>query len=78
MRTKSEERSLKFLLYVFGPFYEPYAAHDMISILDTEDFPDLFRYSDSSASDYFSEEGNVFFLNLDRQLLASGKWLRTR
>jgi hypothetical protein len=78
MRTKSEERSLKFLLYVFGPFYEPYAAHDMVSILDAEDFPDFFGYSDSSARYYFSEEGNVFFFNLDRQLLASGKWLRTR
>jgi len=67
-----------FLLYVLGPLYEPHATHNVISILHAEDFSYLFWYGDSSACYYFSEEGNVFFLNLNRQLLASGKWLRTQ
>jgi hypothetical protein len=72
------ESSFGFLLYVLGPLYEPHAAHDVISIFHAEDFPNLLWYGDSSARYYLSEEGNVFFLNLNRQLLASGKWLRTQ
>jgi len=44
----------------------------MIAIFDAEYFSDLFRDGYASACDYFCEEWNVFFLDLDRQLLASG------
>ena len=61
------------LLYVLGTLDKSYAAHDMVAVLDAEYFPDLFWDGYSSARDYFCEEGYVFFLDLDRQLLASGQ-----
>ena len=69
---------MEILFDVLGSLHEPHAAHNVVSIFHAEDFSYLFRYSDSPTCYYFSEEGNVFFLNLDRQLLASGKWLRTQ
>lgn len=68
----------EILLYVFSSFYESDSAHDMVAVFDPEYFSDFFRNSYSSACDYFCEEGDVFFLDLYRQLLASGKWLRTQ
>ena len=45
----------------------------MVAVFDAEYFPDLFWDGYASACDYFCEEGDVFFLDLDRQLLASGQ-----
>ena len=61
------------LLYVLGTLDKSYPAHDMVAVLDAEYFPDLFWDGYSSARDYFCEEGDAFFLDLDRQLLASGQ-----
>jgi hypothetical protein len=66
------------LLYILCSFNESHAAHHVVSIFHTEDLSDLFRDGDASTRDYFGEEWNVFFLDLDWQLCASGKWLRTR
>ncbi len=66
------------LFDVFGSFDEPNAAEYVISVFDSEDLSDLFGDGYSSPCDNFCKEGNVFFLDLYRQLTASGKWLRTR
>ena len=78
MRAKSRRIVWYLLFYVFGPLYEPYTTHDVVSIFHAEDFSNFLWYGDSSARYYFGEEGDIFFLNLNRQLLASGKWLRTQ
>ena len=52
------------LLYVLGSLYQSDAAHDVVAIFDSEDFSDLFWYGDSSTCDDFSEEWNVFLVNL--------------
>jgi hypothetical protein len=61
------------LLYVLGALDKSDSAHDVVAVFDAEYFPDLFWDGYSSACDYFCEEGNVFFLDLNRQLLASGQ-----
>ncbi len=61
------------LLYVLSSLYQPDAAHDVVAIFDSEDLSDLFRYGDSSTRDDFSEEWNVFLVNLYRQELTSGR-----
>ncbi len=61
------------LLYIFGPFDEPHAAHYVVAVFDAEYFSDLFRNGDSSTCDYFCEEGDVLLLDLNRQLYASGQ-----
>ena len=68
----------RVLLYVFGVFDESYSAHDVVTIFDPEYFSYFFGYCYPSACDYFCEEGNVFFLDLDRHYCSRGKWLRTR
>jgi hypothetical protein len=55
------------LLYVFGSLDKPDAAHNVVSVFDSEYFPDFFGNGYSSACDDFCEEGYVFFLDLDRQ-----------
>ncbi len=59
------------LLYVLCSLDEPDAAHDMVAVFNSEYFPYFLGNGNSSACDDFCEEGNVFFLDLYRQLLAS-------
>ncbi len=73
-----ERQNRVMLLYVLCSLNESHAAHHVVSVFDTEDLSDLFGDGDASARDYFSEEGNVFLLDLDWQRYVSGKWLRTR
>ncbi len=59
--------SVTVLLDVFGSLYEPYSTHDMVTVLHSEDFPNLFRDSNPSPRYYFGKEGNVLFVNLNWQ-----------
>ena len=59
--------SLAVLLDVFGSLYEPYSAHDMVTVFHSEDFPNLFRDRYPSTRYYFGKERNVLFINLNWQ-----------
>jgi len=53
-------------------------THYMVAVFDSENLSDFLGDCDATARDDLCEEGNVFFLDLYRQMLASGKWLRTQ
>ena len=62
--TGAHAGSVAALLDVFGPLYETYSAHDMVSIFHSEDFPNLFRDCYPSTCYDLSKEWNVFFIHL--------------
>ena len=78
VRILRHEQAEISLFYVLSSFDESYPAHDMVSVFYPEDLSNLFRDRNASACNNFSKEGNVILLDLDRQRLASGKWLRTQ
>lgn len=55
------------LLDVFGSLYETYSTHDMVSILDSKDFPNLFRDRYPPSGYDLSKEGNVLLIYLNWQ-----------
>jgi hypothetical protein len=59
--------NLNALLDVFGSLYEPYSAHDMVSVFHSEDFPNLFRDRYPSSGYDLSKEWNVLLIHLNWQ-----------
>lgn len=51
----------------YGPSHEPNTAHDVVAVLYSENLPYLFGYCDAPASNNFSKERDVFFVDLNRQ-----------
>ncbi len=67
IHTGAHAGSVTVLFDVFGSFYEPYSAHDMVAVFHSEDFSNLFRDRYPSTCYYFGKERNVLFVNLNWQ-----------
>jgi hypothetical protein len=67
IHTMAHAGSVTVLLDVFGSLYEPYSAHDMVTVFHSKDFPNLFRDRYPSTCYYFGKERNVLFVNLNWQ-----------
>jgi len=59
--------SVAVLLDIFGPLYQTYSAHDMVTVFHSEDLPNLFRDRYPSTCYYFGKERNVLLINLNWQ-----------